>query len=145
MKKCIIIALILTTFGLPTFSFADSRQLVELPEMMRDHMLENMRDHLLALTEIQQYLALEEYEKASTVAENRLGMSSLGGHGASHMARFMPTAMQQIGTQMHKAASRFATIVQEGGLEGSTPKIAEGLAVVMQQCVACHSSYRVYL
>lgn len=144
MKKCIIIALILTTFGLPTFSFADSRQLVELPEMMRDHMLENMRDHLLALTEIQQYLALEEYEKASTVAENRLGMSSLGGHGASHMARFMPTAMQQIGTQMHKAASRFATIVQEGGLEGSTPKIAEGLAVVMQQCVACHSSYRVY-
>ena len=111
MKKCIIIALILTTFGLPTFSFADSRQLVELPEMMRDHMLENMRDHLLALTEIQQYLALEEYEKASTVAENRLGMSSLGGHGASHMARFMPAAMQQIGTQMHKAASRFATIV----------------------------------
>jgi hypothetical protein len=144
MKKCIIIALILTTFGLPTFSFADSRQLVELPVMMRDHMLENMRDHLLALTEIQQYLALEEYEKASTVAENRLGMSSLGGHGASHMARFMPAAMQQIGTQMHKAASRFATIVQEGGLEGSTPKIAEGLAGVMQQCVACHSSYRVH-
>lgn len=144
MKKCIILVLVLTIFGLPTSSFADSRQLVEFPEMMRDHMLENMRDHLLALTEIQQYLALEEYEKASTVAENRLGMSSLGGHGASHMARFMPTAMQQIGTQMHKAASRFATIVQEGGLEGSTPKIAEGLAVVMQQCVACHSSYRVY-
>ena len=144
MKICVIIALVLNIFGLPTSSFADSRQLVEFPEMMRDHMLENMRDHLLALTEIQQYLALEEYEKASTVAENRLGMSSLGGHGASHMARFMPTAMQQIGTQMHKAASRFATIVQEGGLEGSTPKIAEGLAVVMQQCVACHSSYRVY-
>jgi hypothetical protein len=144
MKKCIVIALVLTIFGLPTSSFADSRQLVELPEMMRDHMLENMRDHLLALTEIQQYLALEEYEKASTVAENRLGMSSLGGHSASHMARFMPAAMQQIGTQMHKAASRFATLVQEGGLEGSTPKIAEGLAGVMQQCVACHSSYRVH-
>ena len=144
MKKCVIIALVLNIFGLPTSSFADSRQLVEFPEMMRDHMLENMRDHLLALTEIQQYLALEEYEKASTVAENRLGMSSLGGHGASHMARFMPAAMQQIGIQMHKSASRFATIVQEGGLEGSTPKIAEGLAGVMQQCVACHSSYRVH-
>ena len=144
MKKCIISALVLTIFGLPTFSFADSRQSVESPKMVRDHMLENMRDHLLALTEIQQYLALEEYEKASTVAENRLGMSSLGGHGASHMARFMPAAMQQIGIQMHKSASRFATIVQEGGLEGSTPKIAEGLAGVMQQCVACHSSYRVH-
>ena len=112
--------------------------------MMRDHMLENMRDHLLALTKIQQHLALEEYEKAATVAENRLGMPSLDGHGASHMARFMPAAMQQIGTQMHKAASRFAIIVQEGGLEGSTPKIAEGLAGVMQQFVTCHSSYRVH-
>ena len=144
MKKRIILAPILTILGLPTSSFADSRQLVEFPEMMRDHMLENMRDHLLALTKIQQHLALEEYEKAATVAENRLGMSSLDGHGASHMARFMPAAMQQIGTQIHKAASRFAIIVQESGLEGSTPKIAEGLAGVMQQFVACHSSYRVH-
>lgn len=144
MKKRIILAPILTILGLPTSSVADSRQLVEFPEMMRDHMLENMRDHLLALTKIQQHLALEEYEKAATVAENRLGMSSLSGHGASHMARFMPAAMQQIGTQMHKAASRFAIIVQEGGLEGSIPKIAEGLAGVMQQCVAYHSSYRVH-
>ena len=144
MKKRIILALILTILGLPTLSFADLRQLVEFPEMMRDHMLENMRDHLLALTEIQQHFAPEEYEKFATVAKNRLGMSSLDGHGASHMARFMPVAMQQIGTQMHKAASRFAIIVQEGGLEGSTPKIAEGLAGVMQQCVACHSSYRVH-
>ena len=144
MKKCIILAPILTFLGLPILSFADSRQLVEFPEMMRDHMLENMRDHLLALTKIQQHLALEKYEKAATVAENRLGMSSLDGHGASHMARFMPAAMQQIGTQMHKAASRFAIIVQEGGLEGSTTKIAEGLAGVMQQFVVCHSSYRVH-
>ena len=145
MKKRIILAPILIILGLPTLSFADSRQLVEFPEMTRDHILENMRDHLLALTKIQQHLALEEYEKAATVAENRLGMSSLSGYGAPHMARFMPAAMQQIGTQMHKAASRFAIIVQEGGLEGSTPKIAEGLAGVMQQCIDCQSSYRVHL
>ena len=61
MKKYLLVAFSLALFGLPTSSFADSRQLVEFPEMMRDHMLENMRDHLLALTEIQQYLALEEY------------------------------------------------------------------------------------
>ena len=144
MKKRIILAPILIILGLPTLSFTDSRQLVEFPEMMRDHMLENMRDPLLALTEIQQHLALEAYEKAATVAENRLGLSSLSDHGASHMARFMPAAMQQIGTQMHKVASRFAIIVQEGGLEGSTPKIAEGLAGVVQRCVDCQSSYRVH-
>ena len=111
---------------------------------MQNHVLENMRDHLLALTAIQQHLALEEYEKATAAAENQLGMSSLNSHGTSHMARFMPKAMQQIGTQMHKAASQFVTFVQEGGLEGSTPKIADSLAGVMQQCVAGHSSYQVY-
>ena len=144
MRKHLLVAFSLAVFRLPTSSLADSRQLVEFPEMMRDHMLENMQDHLLALTEIQQHLELEEYEKAATFVENQLGMPSLSGHGASHMARFTPAAMQQIGTQMHKAASRFAIIVQEGGLEGSKPKIAEGLAGVIQQCVDCHSSYRVH-
>ncbi len=144
MKKHLLVAFSLDVFGLPTSSFADSRQLVEFPEMMRDHMLENMRNHLLALTGIQQHLALKEYEKATTVAENRLGMFSLSDHSASHTACFMPAAMQQIGTQMHKVASRFAIIVQEGGLEGSTSKIAEGIAGGMQQYVACHSFYRVH-
>ena len=48
-----------------------------------------MRDHLLALTAIQQHLALEAYEKAAAVAKNRLGIFSLNSHNILHMARFM--------------------------------------------------------
>lgn len=120
----------------------DTRELVKLPEMMRHHMLGNMRDHLLALTEIQQKLSLGDFDKAADIAEQRLGMTSLTAHGASHMAHFMPKPMQEIGTQMHREASRFAVIAQESAVDGDARRAIAGLSAIMQQCVACHSAYR---
>ena len=54
----------------------DGRQTVELPDMMREHMLGNMRDHLLALEEITRHLASEKYDEASEIAENQIGRAS---------------------------------------------------------------------
>jgi hypothetical protein len=117
----------------------DTRILVELPEMMQQHMLSNMRDHLAAINEILVYLGNDELDKAAEVAEYRLGMSSLGSHGASHMAKFMPEGMRQTGTAMHKAASRFALKAQEG-----EPLAAyNALSEITAACVACHSGYKV--
>ena len=61
----------------------DARQLVKFPAEMREHTLANMRDHLLALQDIQSALAKSEYDRAADVAEKRLGMSSLALHGAN--------------------------------------------------------------
>ena len=76
--------------------------------MMQTHMLANMRDHLVAINEIIAYIAADDLDKAGEVAEERLGMSALDNHHASHMAKFMPKGMREHGTAMHKAASRFA-------------------------------------
>ena len=122
---------------------ADPRVLVEFPEPMRQHMLSNMRDHLLAVTEIQQALAAGAFDSAANIAEQRLGMSSLNAHGASHMAPFMPTAMQEIGTRMHKAASEFALAAQEAAVDGDLGRPIGALSRITQQCVACHADYRV--
>jgi hypothetical protein len=83
----------------------DSRELVRLPEPMQEHMLGNMRDHLATLNEIIGDVADAKFDQAAKLAEQRLGMSSLGLHGAAHMAPFMPQPMQDIGTSMHRAAS----------------------------------------
>ena len=123
---------------------ADSRIRVEFPDPMREHMLGNMRDHLLALETITRLLANQQYDEAAEVAEARLGMSSLDSHGASHMAQFMPRGMQEIGTAMHRAASRFSIAAQEAELEGGLNRAFASLSEVMKQCVACHSSYRVH-
>ena len=117
----------------------DFRQLVKLPDMMQQHMMSNMRDHLVAINEILTYLANEEFDKAAKVAEHRLGMSSLKSHGASHMAKFMPEGMRQAGTNMHRAASRFALKAEEGEALPAYKALTE----VTSACVACHADYRI--
>jgi cytochrome c556 len=111
---------------------------------MRQHMTANMRDHLLALQEISFALSKGEFDKAAGVAERRLGMSSLDSHGAAHMSRYMPQAMQDIGTQMHRAASRFAVEAQSASAGNDLRSALGALGAVMQQCVACHAAYRVH-
>jgi cytochrome c556 len=117
----------------------DPRELVQLPEMMQQHMMSNMRDHLVAVNQILINMASGELERAAEVAESRLGMSSLESHGASHMAKFMPEGMRQAGTSMHRAASRFSLKAQEGEVLAAYNALTE----VTSACVACHSAYRI--
>ena len=134
-----ILSIILFSFASISIADEDPRQLVKMPEMMQQHMMSNMRDHLVAINEILITMASGELEKAADVAESRLGMSSLESHGASHMARFMPEGMQQAGTNMHRAASRFALKAQEGEVLPAYVALSE----VTSACVACHSGYRI--
>jgi len=120
----------------------DSRQPVSMPAMMQEHMRANMRDHLLAISEIQVALASNHYDAAAEIAEKRLGMTSLDAHGARHVAGFMPDGMRATGTAMHHAASRFAVTSQEAAVTGDLRRVLEGLAEVTRQCVACHAGYR---
>jgi hypothetical protein len=123
---------------------ADARQLVKFPEPMRLHTITSMRDHLLALQEIDVALSQNGFDKAASIAEQRLGMSSLELHGAAHIAPFMPQGMQDIGTQMHRAASRFAVEAQNGSVSNDVRPALAALGAVMQQCVACHAAYRLH-
>ena len=117
----------------------DNREFVKLPEMMQKHMMSNMRDHLKSINEILIAMENDNLDKAAEIAENRLGMSSLNDHGASHMAKFMPKGMQQAGTSMHRAASRFALKADEGDLLAAYKMLSK----ITSACVACHSGYRI--
>jgi hypothetical protein len=141
LRLATLLSLLLATPLAPAQA-TDNRQPVTLPAPMRAHMLANMRDHLTALAEIQSALAAGKYDQAADVAESRLGMSSLERHGAAHMAGHMPKAMQDIGTAMHRAASRFARTAQGTVVAGDLPRALATLAEVTQQCVACHTGFR---
>ena len=122
----------------------DSRQLVKFPEPMRLHTITSMRDHLLALQEIDIALSRNGFDKAAIIAEQRLGMSSLELYGAAHIAPFMPQGTQEIGTQMHRAASRFAVEAQTASVGNDVRPALAALGTLMQQCVACHAAYRLH-
>lgn len=121
---------------------AEKRQAVGFPKALREHTLANMRDHLLALQEIQAALARADYDRAADIAEQRLGMSSLGLHGAHEVARYMPKGMQDAGTAMHRSASRFAIAARDAAATGDVKPPLDLLSQVMGACVACHSGYR---
>lgn len=121
----------------------DTRQAVHFPPALREDTLANMRDHLLALQQIQDALARQEYDLAGDLAEQRLGMSSLARHGAHEVAQYMPQGMREIGGAMHRSASRFAVAAQDAGATGDVKPALAALAQVTAQCVACHAGYRV--
>lgn len=120
----------------------DARQFVQFPAAMVEHTRANMRDHLLALQEIQSHLSMGHTDVAAKIAETQLGMSSLGLHGAAEVSKYMPQGMQDAGTAMHRAASRFAITAQEAAVTGDHKPVFAGLSEVTAQCVGCHAGYR---
>ena len=118
--------------GAPAATHGDARQLVQFPDPMRLHTITSMRDHLLALQEIDVALSKSDFDKAASVAEGRLGMSSLELHGAAHIAPYMPQGMQDIGTQMHRSASQFAVEAQNASVSNDVRPALAALGAVMQ-------------
>lgn len=139
MIKKIILYTFLFSSSMVVQAESDKRQLVKLPEMMQHHMMANMRQHLESLNEILLLMSNNKLDKAADIAEQRLGMTSLTSHNANHMAKFMPKGMQQAGTSMHRAASRFALKAQEGDVSAAYKVLGE----VTSACVACHAGYRI--
>jgi antitoxin component HigA of HigAB toxin-antitoxin module len=128
----------------PAPNGSDERQLVRFPDPLRERTLANMRDHLLALQEIQQALAHDNEDHAAQIAEQRLGMSSLSLHEAHEVAQYMPEGMQAVGTEMHRNASRFALAAQNAGVTGDLKAALAALSDVTGACVACHAAYRLH-
>lgn len=120
----------------------DARQFVKFPPVLAEATMANMRDHLQALQEIQLHLGMGHTDIAARIAEARLGMSSLRLHGAAEVSKFMPQEMQDAGTAMHRAASRFAIAAEEAGVTGDLKPVFAGLAEITAQCVGCHAGYR---
>lgn len=87
-------------------------------------------------------LGMGHPDVAAGLAESRLGLSSLQLHGAAEVAQYMPQGMQDAGTAMHHAASRFAIAAQDASVTGDLKPMFAGLAEITAQCVGCHASYR---
>lgn len=121
---------------------ADARVLVKFPDELRVHTMTNMRDHLLALSQIQHALASGSLDEAGKIAEQRLGMTSLTAHGAHEVAKYMPQGMQDAGTAMHRGASQFAVELQKTAVTGDLKPALAALSRTTQACVACHAGYR---
>lgn len=138
MTRTLLLTLLL--LGSTQTMAEDSRQFVELPEMMRTHMLGNMRGHLITLGQAQGLLAAERWSDAAELIEQNLGMTSLEKHDAKHMAGFMPEGMRSAGTRMHQTASRLARTLETGDAKAAYA----GFGELIERCQDCHGQYRIH-
>ncbi len=114
--------------------------------MMQEHTLANMRDHLETLNGIIADVGDGKLDDAAKLAEQRLGMSSLSFHDAAHLAPFMPQTMQDLGTSMHRAASRLSIVLQNAAVTpsvNSMREVSRSLSEVTAACTGCHAAYRI--
>lgn len=147
MKRFFLLLALLPAGAGSALAQADTRELVKMPAPMQAHMLANMRDHLAALREIMGALAQGKAATAGKFAETRIGMSSMGLHGADHMAPFMPEPMQRLGTELHKAASRLAVAAENAEVERTYEaqgKVFKAMEEIAAACDGCHQSYRIH-
>ena len=138
----------------------DGREFVSFPPEMRMHQLQDMRDHVAALDGILRALASSDFEKAATLAADRLGLDSPSAVGCKPrppgappppkgsmeemMLLYMPARMRAFGLTMHTAASDFAAVARTAGKTRDTRAALGALSQVTRQCVACHAAYRTH-
>ncbi len=108
---------------------------------MSVHPPANMRDHLQTMGDIQEAFSKGSFDKASELAEQRLGMSSLQMHGAHEVAEYMPKGMQDAVAAMHHSASQFAVVAKDASVTGALESTMASLHRLNQTCVACHAAY----
>jgi hypothetical protein len=125
-----------------TEAVPDTRTEIEFPAQLKLNTLAHMRDHLLAIQEITALLADKQFDAAADTAENRLGLSSMRGHGAHQVGQYMPQPMREIGQSLHRRASEFAIKIRDAGATGDTGPALKALARMQESCVACHTAYR---
>lgn len=125
----------------------DNRQLVELPDSVRQEMLANMRDRLATINLIIGNVADYRFDDASKLAESRLGVASPGLQEVDRIMPLLPKPMQDIEITMHRAGTRLAVIVKAASTApsaGALSGINRALSAVTATCDACHAHYRLH-
>jgi cytochrome c556 len=134
------------TLSVTAGEMKDARTMVKLPSDIEKKMLVNMRDHITALDDIVHAIQAEEFEKAESIAESRLGWSSLIRRGDQEVANHWAKPMQKMADQMYRSASNFVIVAQDASVEDSKEgyqKIIAALGEVTSACSGCHEAYRV--
>ncbi len=133
---------------------ADAPESIDLPPAIRAQFFANMRDHLLAIHEIQAALGSRHFEDAADIASSRLGLKApssaacrMKKTGMMHppdnstLSKFMPKSMHKIGYKMHTAADNFAAVARSNA--GDYSKAIGALSLVTEECTACHANFRI--
>jgi cytochrome c556 len=115
----------------------DNRQIVPLTEAESAIMAADMRQMLVSIQGVTDGLALGDMQ-AVVKAASKSGMAMMQELPSQIRMKF-PEAFAQMGIASHKA---FDQITQDAKTIKNPAPILRQLSIAMQNCVACHATYR---
>jgi cytochrome c556 len=94
-----------------------------------------MREHMTALAEIVKHMNSDQYDEASKVAQEKLGLTV---SMSSTCGSFGSKSFEAMGVAFHKSADRLAQTLKTKDQK----KSMVALEKVMNGCVLCHSTFK---
>jgi hypothetical protein len=114
---------------------ADSRVTIELPAAEYEHVMHEMRQFLVAISEVVA-ASLKEDFKTAVAAAKASGRSEPTGIEKS-IAPKLPPAFRQLAFDTHARFDEIAALAAKGDRIVVLEKVSE----LLGNCVSCHSSY----
>lgn len=114
----------------------DSRKPVPLLPAMADHQKQNMRDHLVAVSEIVGALAASDFAAVESAAK-RIGLSEQMGAMCNHMGSAAPGFAAQA-MEFHRTADG----ITEAARARDASAVLRELNSTLQACTSCHAVWK---
>lgn len=112
----------------------DNRKVLNVSPMMKEHQKKNMREHLRAVEEIAALIGKSDFEAASTIAREKLGLNE----EMKKMCGMFGEDFLQMGIAFHDSADRLSEVLKTKDINKSVATLGEMLG----HCVNCHDTFR---
>lgn len=119
-----------------TTSTSDKRRALKMTKEMSIHQLQNMRDHLEAITGIVEAMATKDY-KQMELESKRLASSPQMKMMCSHMGKATP-GFTQMGLALHQTADKLVHAAKKKNYD----QFVTLLGRTLKTCTSCHSSFK---
>ena len=116
-------------------SFSDKRVSLGLPQFAKNRQLANMREHLKAVNDIVKFIALGNFDKASSIAKNKLGLTDAM---LKECKKFDREDFKSLGFAFHKSANKLAKVLKTKDTKQSLTALSNTLGY----CVSCHDTFK---
>ncbi|GAV19073.1 hypothetical protein MMIC_P0001 [Mariprofundus micogutta] len=113
----------------------DSRISLGLGPEQKQHQLANMRSHLKAVQSIIGLISAEQFDEASKVAHNQLGLTP---EMEQMCNMFTNDDFKSLGLAFHQSADDLGEVLKSKNLNHSL----KALHTTMNYCISCHATFR---
>jgi len=113
----------------------DTRTSLGLGPKQKQHQLANMRSHLKAVQSIIGLISAEQFDEASKVAHEQLGLTP---EMKQMCNMFTNEDFKSMGLAFHQSADDLGEVLKSKNLNHSL----KALHTTMNYCISCHSTFR---